>query len=133
MLFLAPLVAAQIIFIPIYCAENYFNSFGSPAPGLHFLLTMIVAPVYLGFMASRSVVARHPLSYSFSLLLIGLLLIVPLDYVVWGVTSGRFWHPDHMTVLALEFLGAVGLPLAVVPPLVVLILQRFRSHRSQNN
>lgn len=125
---IVPVIVIEICLSPFWFAGVYADH--AWLPTTQDLLTGVMLPLYLAIIGLRFIWKSDSKStlYALGILLLSVLLVVSLDYTVWGVSTGRFWEPDGETVMLLTIIGGIALVITLIPQLVAILLKLANRH-----
>ena len=118
-----PVAVLELCLSPFWFARVFTGHDWLPTTQL--LFTGLFLPLYLAIIGARFVSRCAGISafFAIAILLCSELFAVFLDYSVWGVSTGMFWHPDSETIMLLTFVGEVALVIALAPPIITLLFR----------
>lgn len=129
---LIPVVICELVLSPFWLARVYMDHGWLPAAQL--CITGLLLPLSLAVLGI-TIVWRSGIRQvltALAVLVASVVLLLFLDYSVWGISSGRFWAPDYGTLLIMRIAGEVAFSIALVPALLALVVRYIIEHAHRN-
>jgi len=122
---LLPVLAAQGFLAPLWFSQTYGNDGKSWLPDVEIIVTGVLVPGWIGFLATLIVLRQVSIGLTPGLTLLAgaFALNLFLDYALWGIGSGMFWTPDAETIRIIQAMALVGFCIASIPPSIAFVIR----------